>query len=376
MTFTYLDAATASPVHPVAEQAFQAASADGWADPSRLYSRARRARQLLDAARETVAEAIGARPDEVSFTASGTQAVHAGVLGALAAGHRRGDRLVHSAVEHSSVLHAAGWHTDRGGASMQVPVARTGAIKLDALAEAVGQPGVALVAVQSANHEVGTVQPLTEVAELCGDIPLLVDAAQSLGRMPVPAWSLLCGSARKWGGPAGVGVLAVRAGVRWRSPWPEDSHDPDAPGALNLPAVVAAAASLRAVLTEREKEDERLRSLTSLIRAEVARIPYVEVVGDPVERLPHIVTFSYPFEDGQPLLVELDRRGFAVSAGSSCTSSTLSPSHVLENMGVLSHGNIRVSLHRETTADDVDRFLTALPQVVAKVRDESGVSDL
>lgn len=376
MTFTYLDAATAAPLHPVAVQAFEAAAADGWTDPSRLYSQARRARQLLDAARETVAGVIGARADEVYFTGSGTQAVHAGVLGALAAGHRRGSTLVHSAVEHSSVLHAAAWHGERGGQGVMVPVSRAGAVRLDALREAVSADGVALVAVQSANHEVGTVQPLAEVAEACGEIPLLVDAAQSLGRMDVTDWSLLCGSARKWGGPAGVGILAVRSRVRWRSPWPEDSHDPDAPGALNLPSIVAAAASLRAVAAERDAEDERLRGLTARIRAEVARIPYVEVVGDPECRLPHIVTLSNPFEDGQPLLSELDRRGFAVSAGSSCTSSTLTPSHVLENMGVLSHGNIRVSLHRQTTADDVDRFLESLPRVIAKLRDDAGVVDL
>lgn len=378
MTSVYLDAATACPLHPAAEQALNAAAADGWADPGRRYGQSRRARQLLDASRQTVAEVLGVQPEEVHFTANGTQAVHAGVLGALTAGRRRGDVFVHAAAEHSAVLHAAAWHAAAGGRVSVTAVDRQARVDVPGLADTVTAGGVALAAVQSANHEVGTLQPIEEVVAACGDVPLLVDAAQSLGRAPIPTgWSLLTASARKWGGPAGVGVLAVRKHARWRSPWPQDAADLDQPGALHLPAVVAAAASLRAVEAEREAADARMRTLTARIREQVAAtVPYVEVVGDPLQRLPHIVTFSYPLEDGEPLMAALDRRGFEVSAGSSCTASALRPSHVLEAMGVLSHGNIRVSLHPGVTSDDVERFLTALPQTVAQLRDEAGVADL
>lgn len=378
MTSAYLDAASASPLHPVAHQAFEAASADGWTDPGRLYGQARKARQLLDAARQTVAEVIGVRASEVSFTSNGTQAVHAAILGGLAANSRRGDLFIHSAVEHSCVLHAGAWHAERGGRVAQVPVSRTGRVDAAAVAEAAAREGTALVAVQSANHEVGTVQPISQIAEVCGGVPLVVDAAQSLGRAEIgEGWSMLTGSARKWGGPAGVGILVVRGGTRWHSPWPQDAQEPGSPGALSIPAVVAAAASLRAVWAQKDAEDARLRALTARLRERIAAIvPYVEVVGDPDARLPHIVTFSYPFEDGEPLMSALDREGFAVSAGSACTSSTLRPSHVLENMGILSHGNIRVSLHRDTTEADVERFLTTLPVVVARLREEAGVAEL
>ncbi|MGH8879988.1 MAG: aminotransferase class V-fold PLP-dependent enzyme, partial [Stackebrandtia sp.] len=261
MTSVYLDAASACPLHPVAQQALQAAAADGWTDPGRRYGQARRARQLLDAARHTVAEVIGSRDEEVSFTGTGTQAVHAGVLGALAAERRRGDRFLYSAVEHSSVVHAAEWHLAGGGRAKAIAVSRTGRVDVDALAEAAHQPRTGLVAVQSANHEVGTSQPLEDVAAACDGVPLLVDAAQSLGRQAVPhGWSILTGSARKWGGPAGVGVLVIRRGSRWRAPWPSDDNEPGTPGALNLPAIVAAAASLRAVAAERDAEDRRLRA--------------------------------------------------------------------------------------------------------------------
>lgn len=146
---------------------------------------------------------------------------------------------------------------------------------------------------------------------------------------------------------------------------------------MNLPAVVAAAASLRAAAADAAAEATRLAALVDRIRERVAaEVPDVEVVGDPVLRLPHLVTFSCLYVDGEALLHALDRRGFAVSSGSSCTSSTLRPSHVLEAMGVLSHGNVRVSLHRETTEADVERFLTDLPGIVAGLRAEAGVVGL
>lgn len=356
----YLDAATAMPPHPVARQAFLAALDDGWADPGKLYGPARRSRQLLDAARAAVAEVLGVRPDELHFTAGGTDAVRRAVAGVRRARERR--VVVHGAVEHSAVITAA------GGDATSVPVSLTGVVDLDALEAALDSPEVAMAAVQSANHEVGTVQPVEAAARLCDEagVPLLVDAAQSIGRSPLPSgWSLLAGSARKWGGPAGVGVLAVRKGTRWEQPW-----EPTA----DVPAVVAAAAALRAVHAGAAAEAARQRALVAEIRATVAAsVPDVEVVGEPDERLPHIVTFSCLYVDGEVLLHALDRAGFAVSSGSACTADTLRPSHVLAAMGVLTHGNVRVSLHSGVSAEDVRRFLAVLPGLVADVRAEVGM---
>jgi cysteine desulfurase len=369
----YLDAATAAPLHPVAREALLAALADGWADPARLYSAGRRAQQLSDAARAAFAEALAVRPEEISLWPSGTAAAQAAVLGALAGRARQGDTLVHSAIEHSAVLHAA-----RRGTAVEVGVDRLGRLDLAAWEHAVGRPGVALAGLISASHEVGTVQPVAAAAGYCDEagVPLFVDAAQSVGRVPVPpGWSLLSASAHKWGGPPGVGVLVVRKGVRWISPYPQDDlYRPGVAGALDLPAVVAAAASLRAVLSEAQAEAVRLSALVDRIRERVAAtVPDVEVVGDPERRLPHLVTFSCLYVDGEALLHALDRQGFAVSSGSSCTASTLRPSHVLEAMGVLSHGNVRVSLHRGTTEEDVDRFLAVLPGIVAEIRKQVGM---
>ncbi|EFE69960.1 aminotransferase class V-fold PLP-dependent enzyme [Streptomyces viridosporus] len=372
----YFDAASAAPLHPVARQALLASLDEGWADPARLYREGRRARMLLDAAREAAAEAVGCRPDELVFTPSGTRAVHSGIAGALAGRRRVGRHLIVSAVEHSSVLHSAEVHRADGGPVTEVAVDRAGAVSPSSYAEAL-RPDTALACLQSANHEVGTAQPVAEVAGICraAGVPLLVDAAQSLAWAPVEGdWSLLTASAHKWGGPSGVGLLVVRKGVRFAPQGPADERESGrAAGFENLPAIVAAAASLRAVRARAAEDAARLRELTERIRARVPRlVPEVEVVGDPERRLPGIVTFSCLYVDGETLLHELDRAGFSVSSGSSCTSSTLTPSHVLRAMGVLSEGNIRVSLPPETAEEDVERFLSVLPGVVAGVREKLG----
>ncbi|MFE1556444.1 cysteine desulfurase/sulfurtransferase TusA family protein [Streptomyces sp. NPDC058734] len=375
----YFDTASAAPLHPVARQALQAALDEGWADPARLYREGRRARLLLDAAREAAAEAVGCRADELVFTPSGTHAVHTGMAGVLAGRRRTGGHLVVSAVEHSSVLHAADAHAAAGGTVTEVPVDRLGAVSAAGY-EAALSSTTALACLQSANHEVGTVQPVAEVAEVCGaaGVPLLVDAAQSLGWGRVEgAWSVLAASAHKWGGPPGVGLLAVRKGVRFSAQGPADERESGrSPGFANLPAIVAAAASLRAVRAEADAEAARLRILVDRLRRRVVRlVPDVEVVGDDDRRLPHLVTFSCLYVDGETLLHELDRAGYSVSSGSSCTSSTLTPSHVLRAMGVLSEGNVRVSLPPGTSADEVNGFLEVLPGAVAGVREKLGVPE-
>ncbi|MFF9812685.1 cysteine desulfurase/sulfurtransferase TusA family protein [Streptomyces sp. NPDC014006] len=372
----YFDAASAVPLHPVARQALLASLDEGWADPARLYREGRRARMLLDASREAAAEVVGCRADELVFTSSGTRAVHAGVAGALAGRRRVGRHLIVSAVEHSSVLHSAEAHQADGGTVTEVPVNRGGRVDASAYAAALRED-TALACLQTANHEVGTAQPVAEVAGACraAGVPLLVDAAQSLAWGPVEGdWSLLAASAHKWGGPSGVGLLAVRKGVRFAAQGPVDERESGrAAGFENIPAIVAAAASLRAVRAEAAQEAVRLRELTERIRAAVPRlVPDAEVVGDGERRLPHIVTFSCLYVDGEALLHALDRAGFSVSSGSSCTSSTLTPSHVLKAMGVLSEGNVRVSLPPGTREEDVERFLQVLPEAVAGVRERLG----
>jgi cysteine desulfurase len=369
----YLDAASSERLHPAARDTLLAALEQGYADPVRLHGPGRTARLLLDNAREVFGSVLGVRADEVSLTASGTTAVHQGVLGLLLGRRRFSTRLVHSAVEHSAVFAAADWWAAHfGGTADVVGVDALGRISPEGLAAALAAP-TGVLAVQSANLEVGTVQPLPRVAEAAAaaDVPLFVDFAASAGRLDLPAgWSAAAASAHKWGGPAGVGLLLVRKGARWRAPFPTDDRvDPRVAGFENVPAVLAAAAALQAVVAERDEVGARQRVLVERIRSRVAAsVPDVDVVGDPDDRLPHVVTFSCLYVEGEALVRELDRRGFGVSSGSACSASTLTPSHVLAAMGALTHGNIRVSLGRDTTAADVDAFLAVLPEVVAGLR--------
>jgi cysteine desulfurase len=366
----YLDSASSEPLHAAAREALLAALERGYADPRRLHGPGRDARLLLDNARAVVAECLGVRPDEVSFTSSGTEAVHRGLLGLVRAS-RRGDGVVYPAVEHSAVLHAVSW----GGTAHEVHVDRLGRVPVDDVVATASRTGVAVVAVQSANHEVATIQPVSAIAAGIREAPLFVDACASMGRLPLPeGWSVVAGSAHKWGGPAGVGVLVVRKGTRWISPFPADDRaDERASGFENVPAALAAAAALRAVVAEREQVNARQFALVDRIRSAVAQIPDVEIVGDPIERLPHLVTFSCLYVDGEAIVTELDRQGYGVASGSACTASTLTPSRVLEAMGVLTHGNVRVSLTRETTEDDVEGFLDVLPATVRRIRAEVGL---
>ncbi|WP_457207101.1 cysteine desulfurase family protein [Nocardioides sp. P5_C9_2] len=365
-----LDAASSTPLHPAARDVLRAALERGYADPRRLHGHARDARLLLDNAREATADALGVRPDEVTFTTSGTDAVHRGLLG-LVRGSRRGDVVVHSAVEHSAVLHAVAWGA-RG-----VPVAVDGRGRTDTheLVVRASAPDVAAVALQSANHEVGTLQDVGRCA-LPDGVPLFTDACASMGRLPLPdGWDVAAGSAHKWGGPAGVGVLLVRKGTRWRTPFPADDRaDERSSGFENVPAALAAAAALQAVVAERDEVGARQHGLIDVVRRRVlAEVPDVEVVGDPDDRLPHLVTFSCLYVDGEALVLELDRRGFGIASGSACTSSTLAPSHVLAAMGVLTHGNVRLSLQRDTTRAQVDAFCDVLPEVVRDLRTRVGL---
>lgn len=372
----YLDAASAEPLHPAAREALVAALDHGWADPRRLHAEARNARLILDNAREATAAALGVRRDEVTFTSSGTEAVHRGVLGLLG-GRRRGSTLLHSAVEHSSVLHAADWATTMLGTTVApLPVDRSGRLFPGTVHEALEEiDGTTTLAVQSANHEVGTLQAIDELADAAPGVPVFMDACASMGRLPLPrGWSVAAGSAHKWGGPAGVGVLLVRKGSPWRNPYPvDDRADERGAGFENVPAILAAAAALQAVIAEREELAGRQHALVARVREAVTAIPDVEVVGDPTDRLPHLVTFSCLYVDGEALVTRLAEKGFGVASGSACTASTLAPSHVLEAMGVLTHGNVRLSLTRSTTEDEVDRFLAVLPEVVRAIRAEVGM---
>lgn len=342
-TRAYLDATSAAPMNNAARQALSAALSDGWADPKRLYFEGRRARLLVDAARQTIADVIGARPDHVFFTANHRSALRLAVTGR--------SRLAASAVEHSEILAVN---------PTLVPVDLMGQVNTSDFIQAARSTDLA--ALHVASVETGTRQPISEVREgLAGAVPLLTDANHAVGIVDLPDWDILVAGANGWGGPADVGLLAYRPRVRFTPPQlPEPS----------VPLAVAAAAGLLETWENRAQIDTRLRSLTERIRSSLPHLVQdIEVVGHPDQRLPHIVSFSCLYVDGEALVHELDRRDVAVASGSACTAEDFQPSHVLAAMGVLTGGNVRVSLPLDCSNESVDHFLRVLPDAVAAVRE-------
>ena len=362
----YLDHASISPISPVVASAIAGAPGE---DPTRLYAGARRARQALDAARATCAAAIGGRAEDITFTSGGTEAIALAVTSAVQAARaaRRPLRIVASAVEQRSLLDTASSFPDVE--LVAVGVDGLGRVDPAAVETAVGD-GAALVAIQVANLEIGTMQDLAALAQRRGAW-LLADASAATGWIDLDVAALgvdlLTVSGSRAGGPPGTGFVWARSGVRLRPMLRGDDRERGArAGMPNLPGVVGLAAGLDARITALPEAEPRMRALTASLRERLPKVlDEVIVHGHPEQRVPHIVSFSIPLVEGDALLLGLDARGFAVHSGSACTSSTAEPSHVLAAIGTLTHGAIRVSIGPETTDDDMTAFLDQLPVVVA-----------
>jgi cysteine desulfurase len=361
----YLDHASTSPSRPEA-----VAAMTEWlgvaGDPSRIHHEGMTARVTIENAREQVATLFGARPREVVFTSGATEAIAAATWGAA----ERGPHQALSAIEHSAVRASA----DRFATTV-VGVDATGRVDPDELLNAV-RDDTAVVHLQWGNHEVATVQPVAEVVGACRDRGVLVhvDAAQANGHVPIAfdelGADLLSVSAHKFGGPPGIGALLVRRGLRLRPLLVGgDQERARRAGEENLPAIAGFGAAA-AVLHDGglAAEAEEARRLTERVLAAVPGLDGVEVYGDPVDRLPHLVCLGIEGIEPQAVLLGLDQAGIAAHSGSACSSEALEPSPVLEAMGVDAHRSLRVSVGWNTTDADIDALLQALPDVIARLR--------
>lgn len=359
----YLDAVAGQPLLPAARQAWSAAADRAWSDPARLHHPGRVAGAILDAARASLADALGVRPAELYLASSGPTAVAIALQGLLA--NSRSRRVVASAVESLAVTSAAEDLTDDVAC---VPVSDTGRVDVAALADTLASPA-AVACVQLANAEVGTCQPLAEAHGLAraAGVPLLAHAVQVVGRRGVGAdWDLLAASARDWGGPAGVGVLVVRESVPWR---PTVNERGWLGGFPDIPGAAAAATALEYLAPVIDEEAQRAWGLIDRLRAELPRLDEaITVVGDPVDRLPHLLTFTCAGVTGEALVGELGRRGLSVASGSACTSDARMPSQVLAAMGVRADASIRVALPFGCAPASLDALLAELPASLAAVR--------
>ena len=371
---TYLDHASAVPMSGAARTALLGAL-DAFGDPLRLHANGLAAKRLLDDARAQIAEGLAAQPDEIVFTSGGTESVALAIWGGVRPIREIGDRVVTTAVEHPAVggvLHTL--ETD-GFETVLVPVDGSGQVDLDVFAAAIREPGTLLASIQHANHETGTMQPIAEAGRLCRQAGVLfhTDACQTVGRLPVDTSALevdlLSLSAHKFGGPPGVGALYVRRGVPVAAyPCGDDRERRRRSGMENIPGVAAMAAALRASLDDGGDQAARQWSLTDRLRRGLEQVPGVDVHGHRTQRVPHIVCFSVADLDAEILSMALDDRGFRIAAGSNCSGAPAEPSPVLEHMGVPGRASFRASAGRDTTEDDIERFLATLPALVDELR--------
>lgn len=377
----YLDHASAEPWHPAARTTHAAVAEQFFADPTRRHQDGRRARDLLESARAAVAGMFGASQEALVFTSGGTEAIHLAVVGTALANRTRPRRILSSAVEHSAVLAAAAAAGDHE--HVEIGVDADGRVDLDILAEQL-QGGAALVNVQHANHEVGTVQPLAEVGRLCRahDALLHVDACQTAGRMPLDLTAVdadyVSLSAAKFGGGRGTGALAMSPRARLRPLLGGDERERRRRSGLeNLPGAVAMAETLlqlspndpRGPAAEQRDASDTLRR--HLRRRLPELVDDLAVHGPDDDSAAHIVSVSALYCDGETLVGELDRRGYAVHSGSSCATTSGEPSHVLVAMNALTHGHIRISVGPGVTVNDVEGFAQDFAAIVAALRSGS-----
>jgi cysteine desulfurase len=371
----YLDHASSSPLRPAALEAMLPYLREHHADPGRVHSDGRITRVAVEEAREQVATLFGARPREVVFTSGGTEAVNTAVFGAA----RRAadaDRIVTTAVEHSSVLDAC----EREPLEVvTVGVDTLGRYDAAAVAAAITD-STALVTVQLANHEVGTLQPAAAVCAAARERGVLVhvDACAAAGAVPVDfaalGADLVSVTAHTWGGPKGTGALLVRRGLRL-APFVVGGMQERARrgGIENIPAIVGFGAAAEEVAGTLGAEAAAARTHTDRLRAGVAAtVTGVTFSGDPVDGLPGIVCCGVDGVEAEPILLALDQRGIAVHSGSACSSESLEPSPVLAAMGAPADHALRFSTGWSTTAADIDALLHALPDVVAGFRSLRG----
>jgi len=372
---SYLDSGSSSPLHPAAREAFEA-SLDTFGDPLRLHAEGRNASSAMDESRQVIADALSAQPDEIVLTSGGTESVALALRGVARASGKPGDRIVVSAVEHPSVLGAAACLEADGFQIVVAPVDGFGRLDLDVFVAEVRRPDTLLASVQHSNHEVGTLQPVAEAARLSREAGVLfhTDACQSVGRLGVDpralAVDLLTLSGHKFGGIGGTGALYVRRGVPVAGcPYGDDRERHRRSGAENVPGIAAMAAALKATQNELADEAARQWSLTRRVRDSVQTgIEGALVHGHPTQRAPHLACFSVPGTDPEALMMALDDRGYSVGIGSFSSGFPHDPSSVLEAMGMPGTFPVRIGVGRDTQDDEIDAFLSALPDLVSELR--------
>jgi cysteine desulfurase len=380
----YLDHAATTPVREEVFEAMKPFYGPRFGNPSSTHRWGREARAALDEARERVGRCLGARPDEICFTSGGTEADNLAILGAWRARKEKGrTAIVTSPIEHKAILGAVHQAAQEGAEERVLKMTGDGAVDERSVDELLDE-AVAVCSVMWVNNEIGTIQPVPELAAKAKQSGALfhTDAVQAFGKIPIDAqkqqFDFLTISGHKFGAPKGIGALFIRRGTALEPLMHGGTQDRGRrPGTENVAAAVGLARAAELAVTECELYCSRLRQLREKLEAGIlSRVPDAVIHGRGADRAPHIVNVSVPGTDSESLLMALDLRGIAASGGSACQSGSISPSHVLSALGVrpdLATAAIRMSLGSLTTDHCIDRVIEVFPALVAKARQLTAV---
>ena len=381
--YVYADHAATTPVHEAARKAMLHCLEEDYGNPSSLHSVGQRAREILDQARAEVAACLNADPSEIYFTGGGSEADNQALLTGALLGAKKGKKhLITTAFEHHAVLHTMKALEKQGFTVTYLDVHADGVVRLSDVAAAITD-NTALVSVMMVNNEIGTIQPIAEIAKLCQDKGVLfhTDAVQAVGHIPVDVKALgvdmLSLAAHKFHGPKGVGALYCRKGIR-----PEILIQGGAQergrrgGTENMPGIVGMAAALQEAVSNLNADMVYVTALRERLIEGLSQIPHSHLNGHRDLRCPGTVNFCFEGIEGESLLLWLDAKGVAASSGSACTSGSLDPSHVLLALGLpheIAHGSLRLSLGADNTEEEVAHILKVVPEVVEYLRGMSPV---
>jgi len=378
MNRIYLDYAATTPTHPDVIKAMLPYFNESFGNPSSIHSYGQEARDAVERSRNKVASLIGAKSEEIVFTGSGTEADNLALQGVAISLHGKGNHIITSSIEHHAVLETCKFLGKQGFSITYLPVDGFGLVDPQDVKKAITKKTI-LITIMHANNECGTIEPITEIGEIAGEVGIYfhTDAVQTVGHVPINVnkmkVNLLSISAHKLYGPKGIGALYIRRGTRI-SPFMHGGGQERGrrAGTENVPGIVGLGTA--AEIAEREMPEEA-RNLTALrnqlIEGILTGIEYTQLNGHPVTRLPNNVNVTINYVEGESVLLNLDLDGICASTGSACSSEEQEPSHVLVAMGLphlQAHSSLRFTLGKWTTDQDVDRVLNVLPGIVAKLR--------
>ena len=374
----YLDNAATTKTAPEVVEAMLPYFSELYGNPSSVYQFSQKSKEAIAASRETIAGALGAKPEEIYFTAGGTEADNWAIKAAAEAYRAKGNHIITSKIEHHAVLHTCQWLEKQGYEVTYLDVDESGIVKLDQLKKAV-RPETILISIMFANNEIGTIQPVKEIGQIAREHGILfhTDAVQAFGQIPIQVDELgidmLSSSGHKLNGPKGIGFLYIRKGVKIRSFIHGGAQERKRrAGTENVPGIVGYGAAVeRAVRTMEERTAMERKQRDHLIDRVLHEVPYTRLNGHRTRRLPNNANFSFQFVEGESLLIMLDMEGICGSSGSACTSGSLDPSHVLLAIGLpheIAHGSLRLTLSEETTEEELDYVVEAIKKIVEKLR--------